>query len=83
VIVVLEGIQYDHTSLAAEQGGIAPQTGGRIGGLTPHLAALAGQGALFANAKKVSEQIVAWRKATILRPATSRNAPTKLYTTWL
>lgn len=53
VIVVLEGIQYDHTSLAAEQGGIAPQTGGRIGGLTPYLATLAAQGALFTSARAV------------------------------
>jgi hypothetical protein len=51
VIVVLEGIQYDHTSLAAEQGGLAPQMGDRIRGLTPHLADLAGQGALFVNAR--------------------------------
>jgi len=53
VIVVLEGIQYDHTSLAVEQGGIAPQTGGRGGGLTPHLATLAAQGALFTSARAV------------------------------
>ena len=53
VIVVLEGIQYDHTSLAVEQGGLAPQTGGRIGGLTPHLATLAAQGAVFTNARAV------------------------------
>jgi hypothetical protein len=53
VIVVLEGIQYDYTSLATEQGGMAPQTGGRVGGLTPHLAALAAQGVLFANARAV------------------------------
>jgi arylsulfatase A-like enzyme len=51
VIVVLEGIQYDCTSLATGQGGIAPQTGGRVGGLTPHLAALAAQGASFTNAR--------------------------------
>lgn len=36
-MVVLNGVEYNHTSVAAEQGGIAFQTGGRIGWLTPHL----------------------------------------------
>ncbi len=49
VIVVLEGIQYDFTSLAAEQGGIAPQSGGP----TPCLASLAHQGASFTHARSV------------------------------
>ncbi|OHB64698.1 MAG: hypothetical protein A2Y77_03785 [Planctomycetes bacterium RBG_13_62_9] len=49
VIVVLEGIQYDCTSLAGEQGGIAPDGGG----LTPYLASLARQGASFTNARAV------------------------------
>jgi hypothetical protein len=53
VIVVLEGVQYDCTSLALEQGGIAPQKGPGIGGLTPHLAALARQGVSFTNARSV------------------------------
>lgn len=53
VIVVLEGIQYDCTSLAAEQGGIAPQTGSEAGGPTPCLAALAHQGVSFTNARSV------------------------------
>lgn len=49
VIVVLEGIQYDCTSLAAEQGGIAPQPDGP----TPCLASLAHQGVSFTNARSV------------------------------
>ena len=53
VIVVLEGIQYDYTSLAMEQGGIAPQTGGQTGGPTPYLSALAAQGASFTSARAV------------------------------
>ena len=40
VIVVLEGIQYDWTWLAVEQGGIAPETHGRVRELPPRLAAL-------------------------------------------
>jgi lipoteichoic acid synthase len=54
VIVVLEGVQYDCTSLASEQGGIAPQKGARAAGLTPQLAALAAQGAFFTNARSVN-----------------------------
>ncbi len=53
VIVVLEGIQYDYTSLAGEQGGIAPQTGGLTGGPTPYLSTLAAQGASFTSARAV------------------------------
>jgi len=53
VIVVLEGVQYDYTSLATEQGGIAPQVGGRVGGLTPYLSTLAAQGVSFTNARSV------------------------------
>ena len=53
VIVVLEGIQYDCTSLAAEQGGIAPQMGSGAGGPTPCLASLAHQGVSFTNARSV------------------------------
>jgi arylsulfatase A-like enzyme len=53
VIVVLEGIQYDYTSLALEQGGIAPQTGGLTGGPTPYLSSLAAEGAAFTNARAV------------------------------
>lgn len=53
VIVVLEGIQYDCTSLAAEQGGIAPQTGPQADGPTPSLASLAHQGVSFTNARSV------------------------------
>ncbi len=53
VIVVLEGIQYDYTSLALEQGGIAPQTGGLTGGPTPYLSTLAAQGASFTSARAV------------------------------
>jgi hypothetical protein len=49
VIVVLEGIQYDCTSLAAEQGGIAPDSGN----LTPYLASVARQGVSFTNARAV------------------------------
>jgi len=53
VIVVLEGIQYDYTSLAREQGGIAPQAGGLAGGPTPYLATLAAEGASFTSARAV------------------------------
>jgi hypothetical protein len=53
VIVILEGIQYDHTSLAAEQGGIAPQRGDCVGGPTPYLATLAAEGAAFPSARSV------------------------------
>jgi hypothetical protein len=53
VIVVLEGVQYDCTSLAAEQGGIAPQCSQAADGMTPYLAALAKQGASFTNARSV------------------------------
>jgi lipoteichoic acid synthase len=53
VIVVLEGIPYDYTSLAAEQGGIAPQSGGLAGGPTPYLSTLAAQGASFTRARAV------------------------------
>ena len=53
VIVVLEGIPYDYTSLAAEQGGIAPQSGGCVGGPTPYLSALAAEGVSFTNARSV------------------------------
>ena len=53
VIVVLEGIPYDYTSLAMEQGGIAPQTGGLTGGPTPYLSSLAAAGASFTSARAV------------------------------
>jgi lipoteichoic acid synthase len=53
VIVVLEGIQYDYTSLAMEQGGVAPQSGGLTGGPTPYLSTLAAEGASFTNARAV------------------------------
>jgi lipoteichoic acid synthase len=53
VIVILEGIQYDCTSLAAQRGGIAPQRGDCAGGPTPFLASLADQGASFTNARAV------------------------------
>jgi arylsulfatase A-like enzyme len=53
VIVVLEGIQYDYTSLAGEQGGIAPQAGGLTDGPTPYLSTLAAQGASFTSARAV------------------------------
>lgn len=53
VIVVLEGVQYDCTSLAQQHGGLAPQRGPIAGGPTPFLAALAGQGAAFTNARSV------------------------------
>jgi arylsulfatase A-like enzyme len=53
VIVVLEGVQYDCTSLAAEQGGIAPQAGPHEDGLTPCLASLAHQGVSFTNTRSV------------------------------
>lgn len=49
VIVVLEGVQYDCTSLAAEQGGIAPDGGN----LTPYLASVARKGISFTNARAV------------------------------
>ena len=53
VIVVLEGVQYDCTSLATEQGGIAPVGGSDDGGLTPYLASVARQGVSFTNARAV------------------------------
>lgn len=53
VIVVLEGVQYDCTSLAMEQGGIAPVGGSEGGGLTPYLASVARQGVSFTNARAV------------------------------
>jgi arylsulfatase A-like enzyme len=53
VVVVLEGVQYDCTSLAAEQGGIAPQGAGRPGGPTPYLSTLAAQGVSFTSARSV------------------------------
>ena len=53
VLVVLEGVQYDCTSLAREKGGIAPQSGPGPGGPTPYLAALAAQGVSFTNARSV------------------------------
>jgi len=53
VIVVLEGVQYDCTSLASRQGGIAPQPGQTTDGLTPYLAALADQGVSFSNVRSV------------------------------
>jgi lipoteichoic acid synthase len=51
VIVVLEGVQYDCTSLAWEQGGIAPQLGLNGDRPTPFLSALAAQGVSFSNAR--------------------------------
>jgi len=53
VMVVLEGVQYDCTSLAGEQGGIAPQGGDRPGGPTPYLSTLAAQGVSFTSARSV------------------------------
>jgi hypothetical protein len=53
VIVILEGVQYDCTSLALQQGGIAPQRGPNLGGLTPHLARIADEGVSFTNARSV------------------------------
>ncbi len=53
VIVVLEGVQYDCTSLAGQQGGIAPQMSVRPGGLTPYLATVADEGVSFTNARSV------------------------------
>ncbi|MEN6577550.1 MAG: sulfatase-like hydrolase/transferase [Phycisphaerales bacterium] len=53
VIVVLEGVQYDCTSLAWQQGGIAPQHGSTADGPTPYLATLAAQGVFFSNARSV------------------------------
>ncbi len=53
VIVVLEGVQYDCTSLAGQWDGIAPQPGTHVGGLTPYLTTLAAQGACFTNARAV------------------------------
>ncbi len=53
VIVVLEGVQYDCTSLAVQQGGVAPQRGSNSVGLTPYLASLAAQGVAFTNARSV------------------------------
>lgn len=52
VIVVLEGVQYDCTSLA-RTGGIAPQGGDGPNGPTPCLAALADQGVSFTNTRSV------------------------------
>jgi len=52
VIVVLEGVQYDCTSLA-RQNGIAPQAGSHEDGPTPHLASLADQGVSFTNTRSV------------------------------
>lgn len=53
VVVVLEGVQYDCTSLAFQQGGVAPQPGPDGTGLTPYLSALADQGVSFTNARSV------------------------------
>jgi lipoteichoic acid synthase len=53
VIVILEGIPYDYTSLAAEHGGIAPQSGDSPGGPTPYLSTLAAQGVSFPQARAV------------------------------
>lgn len=53
VIVILEGVQYDCTSLALREGGIAPQRGPTLGGLTPHLAKIADEGVSFTNARSV------------------------------
>jgi len=53
VIVILEGVQYDCTSLAWQQGGIAPQRGSTAGGPTPYLTTLASQGVFFCNARSV------------------------------
>jgi arylsulfatase A-like enzyme len=53
VIVVLEGVQYDCTSLAGEHGGIAPQTDAGGGGPTPYLTTLAAQGATCTNVRSV------------------------------
>ncbi len=53
VIVILEGVQYDCTSLAWQQGGIAPQRSITAGGPTPYLATLAAQGVSFCNARSV------------------------------
>jgi hypothetical protein len=53
VMVVLEGVQYDCTSLAAEQGGTAPQAGAGAGGPTPCLTSLAAQGASFTNVRSI------------------------------
>jgi len=53
VIVILEGVQYDCTSLAHKQGGIAPQRGATLDGPTPYLATLAAQGVSFTNARSV------------------------------
>ena len=53
VIVVLEGVQYDCTSLAGQWGGIAPQPGTGEGGPTPCLAALAAQGATCTNVRSI------------------------------
>lgn len=53
VIVVLEGVQHDCTSLARQRGGIAPQAGPKGDGLTPYLASLAAEGVCFPNARSV------------------------------
>ncbi len=53
VIVILEGIPYDYTSLAAQQGGIAPQSGAGGGGPTPYLSTLAAQGVSFTNTRSI------------------------------
>lgn len=49
VVVVLEGVQYDCTSLATVQGGTAPQGGDP----TPYLTALAAQGVSFTNVRSI------------------------------
>jgi arylsulfatase A-like enzyme len=53
VLVVLEGVQYDCTSLAAAQGGTAPQGGADESGPTPYLTTLAAQGACFTNVRSI------------------------------
>ncbi len=53
VMVVLEGVQYDCTSLADVQGGTAPQGGAGADGPTPYLTALAAQGVSFTNVRSI------------------------------
>jgi len=53
VIVILEGVQYDCTSLARRQGGVAPQPGPSAAGVTPYLLSLANEGVSFTNARSV------------------------------